>query len=154
MFPEESIAFLDMEVGLFQTRKGAVIKILRSQVANRHHEMIFYALYGTKGFVETGREGGWGATAGRAFFADEMTKAQGSQETDCPTVDADAPPEAVRRGHGTSEYYMIRDFVRAIENGSQPPIDVVRAVDFTLPGICAHEAAMRGGTWVDVPLLG
>lgn len=153
-FPEESIAFLDMEVGLFKTQKGAVIKILRSQVANRHPEMIFYSLYGTKGFVETGREGGWGTTTGRAFFADEMTKEQGSQAIDCPPVDANAPPEALKGGHGTSEYYMIRDFVGAIESNTRPPIDVVRAVDFTIPGICAHEAAMQGGIWIDVPLFG
>jgi len=31
--PGETIAFLDMEVGLFMTQKGSVIKILRSQVA-------------------------------------------------------------------------------------------------------------------------
>jgi hypothetical protein len=153
-FPQESIAFLDMELGLFKTQKGAMIKILRSQVALRHQEMIFYALYGTRGFVENGREGGWGATTGRAFFSEEMTQEQGSQEIDCPTVDPNAPPEARQGGHGTSEYYMIRDFVQAIENGTQPPIDVVRAVDFTVPGICAHESAMQGGAWIDVPLFG
>jgi len=153
MFPEESIAFLDMEVGLFKTQKGAVIKILRSQVAERHHEMIFYSLYGTKGFVETGREGGWGVTTGRYFTLDEMTKEEGSQPIECPTADPNAPEEAKRGGHGTSEYYMIRDFVGAIESGKQPPIDVTRAVDFTIPGLCAHESAMAGGKWIDVPLF-
>ena len=49
---------------------------------------------------------------------------------------------------------MIRDFVSALENRAKPPIDVVRAVNFTLPGILAHKAAMSGGTWLDVPLLG
>ena len=39
-----------MEVGLFQTQKGATVKILRSQVAPRHPDMIFYTLYGEKGF--------------------------------------------------------------------------------------------------------
>ena len=46
---------------------------------------------------------------------------------------------------------MVRDFIAAVEQGTQPPIDVVRSVDFTLPGILAHEAAMRGGVWLDVP---
>jgi predicted dehydrogenase len=153
MFPDESIAFLDMELGLFKTQKGAMIKILRSQAAYRHHEMIFYSLYGTKGFVENGREGGWGATRGRAFFIDEMTKKEGSQEIDCPTVDVNAPPEAQKGGHGTSEYYMIRDFMDSIEANQQPSIDVTRAVDFTIPGLLAHESAMRGGVWLDVPLF-
>jgi hypothetical protein len=154
MFPNESIAFLDMEVGLFKTQKGAVIKILRSQVAHRHHEMIFYSVYGTKGFMETGREGGWEGTTGRAFFLDEMTKQQGSQPIPCPHSDPNAPPEAKAGGHGTSEYFMIRDFIEAIHHNTKPPVDVVRAVDFTIPGICAHESAMRGGVWMDVPLMG
>lgn len=153
MFPDESIAFLDMELGLFKTQKGAMIKILRSQAAYRHHEMIFYSLYGTKGFIENGREGGWGATQGRAFFIDDMTKEQGSQPIHCPTVDPDAPEEAKKGGHGTSEYYMIRDFITAIDTHTQPRIDVTRAVDFTIPGILAHESAMKGGLWLDVPLF-
>ena len=49
---------------------------------------------------------------------------------------------------------MVRDFVDAIENNTKPPIDVVRAVDFTIPGILAHESAMAGGAWFDVPLFG
>jgi predicted dehydrogenase len=153
-YPGESIAFLDMEVGLFKTEKGAVIKILRSQVAPRYHDMIFYSLYGTKGFVETGREGGWTGTRGRAFLGDGASKETGGQPITCLTSDPNAPAEALKGGHGTSEYYMIRDFVNAIEHRTKPPIDVVRAVDFTLPGILAHEAAMSDGTWIDVPLLG
>ncbi len=49
---------------------------------------------------------------------------------------------------------MIRDFIEAVENGTRPPIDVVRAVEWTLPGILAHESAMSGGKWADVPLFG
>jgi predicted dehydrogenase len=149
--PGESIAFLDMEVGLFQTAKGAVIKILRSQVATRYHDLIFYCLYGTKGFVENGRTGGAGPSTGRLFIEGEMSHEAGAQEIQCAYSDPQAPPEAIVGGHGTSEFYMVRDFINAIQTGSQPPIDVVRSVDFTLPGILAHEAAMRGGVWLDVP---
>ena len=149
--PGESIAFLDMEVGLFQTAKGAVIKILRSQIAPRYHDLIFYSLYGTKGFVETGRTGGWVGTTGRLFIDGEMARQDGAREIECAYSDKNAPPEATAGGHGTSEYFMMRDFVTAVQQGTPPPIDVVRSVDFTLPGIMAHEAAMRGGVWLDVP---
>jgi hypothetical protein len=115
--------------------------------------MIFYSLYGAKGFVETGREGGWRGTQGRLYIEGEMSKQAGAQPFDCPTVDPNAPAEALQGGHGTSEYYMVRDFIAAIENNTLPPIDVARAVDFTAPGICAHESAMRGGVWLDVPLF-
>ena len=80
-----------------------------------------------------------------------MSHEAGAQEIQCAYSDPQAPPEAIVGGHGTSEYYMVRDFITAIQTGSQPPIDVARSVDFTLPGILAHEAAMRGGVWLDVP---
>ncbi len=153
-YPGETIAYLDMEVGLFQTQKGAVIKILRSQAVVRHPDMVWYTLYGTKGFVENGRGAGWGETTGYLYLEDEMPKHPGAQVTTWNTVDVTAPPEAHSGGHGTSEYYMVRDFISAIQRGVQPPIDVVRAVDFTIPGLIAHESAMQGGVWLDVPLLG
>lgn len=145
---EEGLGFLDMEVGLFQTAKGAVIKILRSQVVPRHPELIFYSVYGTKGFVENGREGGWGATRGRLYIEGEMVKAQ---ELECSPIDHTAPADALAGGHGTSEYFMVRDFISAVDSGSRPPIDVVRALEFTAPGICAHDSAMQGGVWINVP---
>jgi predicted dehydrogenase len=153
-YPGETIAYLDMEVGLFQTQKGAVIKILRSQSVVRHPDMVWYTLYGTKGFVENGRGAGWGETTGYLYLEDEMPKHPGAQVMAWNTVDVTAPPEARTGGHGTSEYYMVRDFISAIQNGTKPPIDVVRAVDFTIPGLIAHESAMQGGVWLDVPLLG
>jgi len=30
---------------------------------------------------------------------------------------------------------------------------VMRAMDFTVPGIIAHESAMHEGRWMDVPLF-
>jgi predicted dehydrogenase len=154
--PNAPASFIDMEVGLFQTARGRAIKILRSQVAKRYGagnaHLVWYSLYGTEGFIESGREAG-GETTGLYFTATEMTKEQGAQPYVCATSDPNAPPAAQLGGHGTSEYYMVRDFLQAVEGNSQPPIDVVRAVDMTLPGILAHESAMQGGVWLDVPLF-
>ncbi len=148
--------FLDMEIGLFRTEKGALIKIARSQVAPRYPHLVYYSLYGTKGYLENGRSG-TGPTQGYRWIEGETPDSEGGQrqaeEIDCPVVDPDAPDEAKQGGHGTSEYYMIRDFLDAIESSQRPPIDVMRSMDFTVPGIIAHESAMTDGSWRDVPLF-
>ena len=69
------------------------------------------------------------------------------------TSDIEAPPEAQLGGHGSSEYYLVQDFLRSIEQDTTPAIDVVRAMDMTVPGLIAHEAAMKGGIWMDVPRI-
>lgn len=136
--------FLDIEVGLFRTEKGAIVKILRSQVASRPH-MVWYSLYGTKGHLENQRDQGAG------LYYIEGDKEGKGKSMPCPIIDPDAPEEAKRGGHGTSEYYLIRDFLNSLENNIRPPIDVIRSADFTVPGIIAHESAMKGGKWMDVP---
>ena len=138
--------FLDMEVGLFQTEKGSVIKILRSQVAVRPH-MVYYCLYGTKGSVENGRFG----DGGLLYLKDEMGEEKNAQKKEYSVFDPNAPEAAKLGGHGTSEYYMIKDFLDSVENNTRPPIDVIRAADFTVPGIIAHKSAIMGGKWLDVP---
>ncbi len=145
----EHPGFLDIEVGLFRTEKGSIVKILRSQVASRPH-MVWYSLYGTKGHLENQRDRG----EGLYYVEGEMDKKDGGELFPCPIIDPDAPEEAKKGGHGTSEYYMIRDFLDAIENGTRPPIDVMRAMDFTVPGIIAHRSAMSDGRWFDVPQFG
>lgn len=152
--PEKGPACLNMEVGLFQTQKGAVIKVLRSQVALREPPMHYYSLYGTRGTVESGRGR---ERAGKLYVEGETSpnpRYGGYQVIDCPQADPAAPPEAFGGGHGTIEYYLVRDFIAALASGSvRPPIDVIKAMDMTVPGICAHEAAMSGGKWMDVPLF-
>jgi len=140
--------FLDMEVGLFHTAKGKVIKILRSQTPLRPH-MVWYCLYGTKGSVENGRlheEGGM------LYIPEEMGPENKAQMSKYSVIDPDAPEEAKKGGHGTSEYFMIRDFIDAVKNNTRPPIDIIRAIDFTVPGIIAHESALAGGKLMDVPV--
>ena len=155
----KGIGCLNMEVGLFKTQKGAVIKILRSQVALREPPTHFYSLYGTKGTIENGRNGP--GRTGLLYTVEDCGLHEsylanfrygGNMAIDCPEADPHAPPEAFGGGHGTIEYYLVRDFIDTLESGSlRPPIDVIKAMDMTVPGICAHEAAMSGGKWVDVP---
>jgi hypothetical protein len=139
-----------MEVALFQTEKGAVIKILRSQVAYREPPMHFYSLYGTKGSIENNRSGHHD-TQGKLYVHGEQMPGDGAQEIECLSSDPSAPAEAHRGGHGTTEYLLVREFIDALNENKALSIDAVTAAQWTAPGICAHESAMNGGQWVDVP---
>ncbi len=149
-FPDrtDKPGFLDMEVGLFHTEKGKVIKILRSQTPVRNH-MAWYSLYGTKGSVESSRLNEEG---GMLYIPKEMGAHDKAQSQKYSIVDPDAPEIAKTGGHGTSEYFMIRDFIESIKNDTTPPLDIIRAIDFTVPGIIAHQSALAGGKLMDVPV--
>jgi predicted dehydrogenase len=141
---------LNMEVALFKTAKGAVIKMLRSQVAQREPGFHYYSFYGEKGTLENGREG-WADQQdahGKLFISGEH---HATQNFVAPISDPNAPPEALKGGHGTCEYFMVRDFIDAVLNGEQPVQDAVWGANITAPGIIAHESAKQGGAWLDVP---
>lgn len=144
---------LNMQVALCKTAKGKVIKLLRSQIARREPPIHFYALYGTRGNLETDRIGGHRDTKGRLYIHGE-TSARDPQIIDCLQSDPAAPAEALTGGHGSTEYYLVRDFIEAVKANAHPPIDAVRAAEFTAPGICAHESSLQGGAWVEVPQFG
>jgi predicted dehydrogenase len=134
---------IDMQVGLFETKGGVTVKVLRSSVYAGPYQLN-YVVYGTKGFLESGR----GSENGKMYIEgqDEVPR-----EMKCPISDPRAPEAAKRGGHGTSEYHLVADLINAIDEDKSPPIDVVKALEITVPGIIAHEAAMRGNIWLDVP---
>jgi predicted dehydrogenase len=139
---------IDLEVGLFRTAKGGVIKILNGFSVVREPAFHYYVVYGSKGVLETGRPGD--AEGTKAFFAD-VPHLQGMARLPLTTSHTGAPPEARAGGHGTTEYYMVEDFIRAIREDTSPAIDVYRAMDYGVPGLCAHLSAERGGAPVEVP---
>ena len=144
----EGDGFIDMQVGLFQTKRGATIKVLRSSVATRKTPLCAYSVYGTKGMLETGRTG---------YDNTGLRYIEGEDDACVPieisSSDRNAPEIARTGGHGTSEYFLARDFLDAVENDTVPPVDIVRALDMSVPGLIAHEAAKKGGVWMDIPLF-
>jgi predicted dehydrogenase len=147
VMPGVGVGAIDMQMALFETKKGVTIKMLRSQVAPRQPCIHFFSFYGTKGWVESGRVMN-DTTRGLLYIEGEDESAR---EIDWAFADPNVPKEARKGGHGTSEYYLIRDFIDAIDNDTEPPINAVRAADMTIPGLIAHEAAMKGNVWLDVP---
>lgn len=65
-----------------------------------------------------------------------------------PVHDQSRLPEEYRgapNGHEGSHQFLVDDFVTAVNNGTVPPVNAWMAARFTLPGIVAHESALRGG---------
>jgi predicted dehydrogenase len=51
----------------------------------------------------------------------------------------------VKTGHGNSHTFLTHEFVRSIVEDRQPTVNVYEAIAYTLPGIIAHQSALRGG---------
>lgn len=148
-FEKKTDGNIDMQVALFETSKGATIKVLRSSVALRRPALCTYSIYGTTGALESAREDYEGV--GYRFF--EGIDPNAGRRIGISSYDPDAPDAAKIGGHGTSEYYLVNDFLNSIKADTTPPIDVVRGMDMTVPGLIAHEAAKKGGVWLDVPRI-
>ncbi|HEU4666103.1 MAG TPA: Gfo/Idh/MocA family oxidoreductase [Arthrobacter sp.] len=48
-------------------------------------------------------------------------------------------------GHEGSHHFLVDDFVSAVNNGTLPPVNAWVAARFTLPGIVAHQSALKNG---------
>lgn len=135
---------IDMEVGLFRTEKGAIVKVLCGFSNPRKQVFHYYSIYGSEGVIENIR----GITdKSIACFKDS----KGMEELPYSYNHPQAPDSAVVGGHGTAEFYMIDAFVKSILNDTKPPIDVYEGLDYSLPGLCAHISAQQGGKVVDIP---
>lgn len=65
----------------------------------------------------------------------------------------DMLPEPLRQnsGHQGSHTFLVHEFVSALVEDRQPAIDVYEALAYTVPGIIAHESALRGGETMKIP---
>ena len=65
----------------------------------------------------------------------------------------DLLPEPLRQnsGHEGSHTFLVHEFVSALVEDRQPVIDIYEALAYTVPGIIAHESALRGGETLKIP---
>jgi predicted dehydrogenase len=159
ILPDVRPGGIDAQVALFETSRGKIIKLLRSQVISR--TIIFYSLYGTRGFLETGRDSEAGiseTTRGLRYIEGEEKE---PRHVEWSYVDpeilkhySDIPnPDQETHGgiHTTCEYSVFADFLGSILNDAKPPVDVVKAADWTLPGLIAYDSSLDSNRWLEVP---
>jgi len=61
---------------------------------------------------------------------------------------------ALPNGHQGSHQFLVDDFVKAVVSGEHPPTDVWQAARYLIPGLVAHQSAVRGGELLPVPDFG
>ncbi len=62
--------------------------------------------------------------------------------------------DAKGNGHMGSHKFLIDDFCKAVINGTLPTVNAWLASRFTIPGLIAHQSALRGGELLEVPDYG
>ncbi len=119
------------EIGLFETSEGGTSRMLMAK--------------GTHGVViETGRvygEKGWM----------QGTDYHGTLKKMPDTVRPELPPGMPAGGHGGSHGPLANEFVTSILQDREPLVNVYEAVAMTVPGIVAHQSALKDGERLPVP---
>lgn len=66
----------------------------------------------------------------------------------------DMLPEPLRHdsGHEGSHTFLTHEFIDALTHGRRPAVDVYEALSYTVPGIIAHESALKGGAFMKIPV--
>ncbi len=145
-------------VALMRTEKERTILVRVDHLSARPHQMVYYSVQGTRGAYEAWR--GFGDES-KVWLADEHqpSRCRGGckwhrlwdyAERYIPER-LKVGEEARRGGHGTSEYWMLKDFLGSIEEGATAPIDVHVAMDNTEPGIEAAQSVEHAGATLPVP---
>ena len=134
-------------VAIFKTARGAVIRILIcfSAYSGYGHR---YMIIGTSGCVENDPT----KPLEESFSYASMREVDGSiyRKLEIPvTIMAEGEEET--RGRG--EIKMLREFIACIQNDTPPPIDIDKAINMSLPGIIAHESALKGGELMTIPKI-
>ena len=152
-----------LETGLFRLENTSVAaEVTRSWFETARPYLEGFHVYGTKQGFE------WSQHAGEkpALFtlSEERTpygRPVATTRLNLPDY-ADRLPRELRvftqyetdGAHGGSHPHLAHEFVRSIVEERPPAIDAVTAANWTAPGLCAHESALRNGETVTIPHFG
>jgi len=84
----------------------------------------------------------------------EHSRAKGAQPVKAPEYwKSDMLPEPMRHpsGHGGSAVFISAEFINALIEDREPEIDLYESLAMTVPGIVAHQSALKDGEQLNVP---
>ena len=140
----------DGAVIVCQMSNGATAKFLPWSNFKRLPEAIWYAVYGTKGMMETDR---WSSTVNRLNVYIENDKLAAGERSYEPRPFQETALSRKIGGHSGSDFYTMQFFLDAILDrpGKRYAIDVYQGLDMTLPGTLGYRSIVLGNQPLDVP---
>lgn len=144
----------DTTILLCKLQSGKLIKVRLDMMSNRPHQMAYYSLQGTTGVYEASRFAGKRGSIwiGEGKDGDHREwKPITEFEEHLPDEWRNPPEAALKAGHGGGDYFVVRDFIEAIQTGAPPPIDVCTGLEWTAAGLCSQLSLENGGVPIRVP---
>ncbi|HQE81570.1 MAG TPA: Gfo/Idh/MocA family oxidoreductase [Candidatus Hydrogenedentes bacterium] len=126
---------------------GAVVKSLHGNL--RGHQN-YVRIHGNKGMMENARIGK-NKNALRVHLAPHGREQAEHEERVYAPKFPHHPREAANAGHGGGDFFTNYEFAEAIRTGTQPYLDVYKAIDMSIAGILAYRSALAEGAPVSVP---
>ncbi len=137
--PNEIGNIFKSEVGLFRTAEGGISRMI---------------ICGSQGeYLEAGRIRGEYAGFNKTFVGDATgtKRYEEALKNGLQIKKYALPPGVQPGGHGGSHGYLGDDFIEAILRGRKPAVDVIDALNMTVPGYYAHLSAMKDGETMKIP---
>lgn len=151
----------DAATTVIQTQKGTLIVLRVDWASARPHNMTHYVLQGTQAAYISARR--------RHEREDHLIWIDAVSPGSSPQGDAAWEPlwthsqtyehpywrewraQAERAGHGGGDFFVLKDFLSAIETGSRPAVDVYDAVTWSSIVPLSAQSVAQNGAPVDIP---
>ena len=127
------------EVGLFRTAEGGLSRMI---------------ICGSQGeYLEAGRVRGEYGGFNESFKGDKTGRKRYAEaiKGGLQIKKYALPPGVEPGGHGGSHGYLGHDFIDAILRNRKPRVDVIDALNMTVPGYYAHLSSMKEGETMKIP---
>lgn len=128
--------------------RGAFVSCERAQWNGR--KMSFYTAnsHGQGPVIVSLKEG---LTQDDAGFTQSAATVEPYQQV--PWWSTDLLPESLRvySGHDGAHPFLTHEFVSALLEERRPTVDIYEALAYTVPGLVAHQSALKGGELLKIP---
>ena len=145
------------ETALFSLSDGSSCRVNEYRRVG-HPGTVSMSMFGTEGSFEHSESGSMWLTKDRNTCQNVSELIACSSDTGtAPVHPVDRLPDELRElhsGHEGSHAFLVDDFVKACLNHAIPPNNIWDAARYALPGIIAHESAVKNGELLAIPDYG